>query len=152
VHAILHYENQLPILSHHLNLRLVPQFPYDNNQTHFYTAQALDYLQTYLVNREIHYICLFHTYTPTCTHQHLLYCGYFRLDNNSIFLGDVFTISTAREITHLPIAFHAPLEPALRWRRCAINTSLCPLPNFIPCIGDAFDAINSRPANRCQHL
>jgi hypothetical protein len=151
VDTILHYENQLPVSSHHLNLRLVPQFPYDNSQTRFYAAQALDYLQTYLVNGEIRYVRLFRTYTPTCTRQHLLYCGYFRLDDNSIFLGDVFTISTARGIAHLPIAFRAPLEPALRRCRRAINTSLCPLPNFFPRIADAFDATNSRPSNRRQH-
>jgi hypothetical protein len=151
VDTILHYENQLPVLSHHLNLCLVPQFPYGNNQTRFYAAQALDYLQTHLVNGEIHYVRLFRTYTPTCTRQHLLYCGYFRLNDNSIFLGDVFTISTTRGIAHIPTAFRAPLKSALRRCRRAINTNLRPLPNFFPRIGDVFDATNSHPASRRQH-
>jgi hypothetical protein len=151
VDAILHYENQLPVSLHHLNLHLVPQFPYNNNRTCFYATQALDYLQTHLVNAEIHYVRLFCTYTPTCTCQHLLYCGYFCLDDNSIFLGDFFTISTTRGIVHLPIAFRAPLKSALCWCRRAINTNLRPLPNFFPRIGDAFDPTNSRSASRRQH-
>jgi hypothetical protein len=151
VNTILHYKNQLPVSSHHLNLRLVPQFPYNNHRTRFFAAQALNYLQTHLVNGKIHYVRLFRTYTPTCTCQHLLYCGYFRLDNNSIFLGDVFTISTARGIAHLLIAFCAPLKSALRRCRYAINTNLRPLSNFFPRIGDAFDATNSCPTSRRQH-
>jgi hypothetical protein len=75
--TILYYENQLPVSSHHLNLRLVPQIPYNNHQTCFYAAQALEYLQTYLISGKIHYVRLFCTYTPTCTCQHLLYCGNF---------------------------------------------------------------------------
>jgi hypothetical protein len=151
VDTILHYKNQLPVSLHHLNLRLVSQFPYNNHQTHFYAAQALNYLQIYLVNGKIYYVRLFCMYTPTCTCQHLLYCGYFRLNNNSNFLSDVFTISTAQGITHLPIAFCAPLEPALYWCCHAINTNLCPLSNFFLRIADAFDATNSHPLNRCQH-